>query len=66
MKVNEGRPIAYDTLIHNVEVMINTLEYDSMRSAGKCKANAGNLNDLYTLHDNLMKRKPKTPTKKEG
>lgn len=65
MKINEGRPIDYDLLLHNVEVMINTLEYDSMRSAGKTKANAGNLNDLYSLHDNIVKRKPKTP-KKEG
>ena len=65
MKVNEGRPIAYDALMHNVEVMINTLEYDSMRSAGKCKANAAALNDLYLLADNLNKRN-KPAAKKEG
>ncbi len=48
--------------------MINTLEYDSMRSAGKCKINAGLLVNLHTLKDIYIKEfknsKP-SPTKKE-
>ena len=31
--------------------MINTLEYDSMRSAGKTKVNCGLLVSLYTLKE---------------
>ena len=31
--------------------MINTLEYDSMRSAGKTKVNCSLLVSLYTLKD---------------
>ncbi len=31
--------------------MINTLEYDSMRSAGKTKINCGLLVNLYNLKD---------------
>ena len=31
--------------------MIGLLEYDSMRSAGKCKLNSNNLVSLYDLKD---------------
>ena len=31
------KPIDYDALRANVDEMINLMEYDSMRSAGKCK-----------------------------
>ena len=54
--------------MYNIETMINTLEYDSMRSPGKTKLNAGLLVDLYTLKDIYVKEqknsKP-TPIKKE-
>jgi len=43
------RDINKDALIHNIEGMINALEYDSMRSSGKCKINAGALVDLHNL-----------------
>jgi len=32
--------IDYNKLIENLETMINTMEYDSMRSPGKAKMNA--------------------------
>lgn len=34
------KPIDYDALRENIDEMINLMEYDSMRSAGKCKVNA--------------------------
>ena len=46
-----GREIDYNTLLDNVEQMIGLLEYDSMRSAGKCKLNGVDLNNLYSLKD---------------
>ena len=42
--------------------MINLLEYDSMRSAGKCKINSGTLETLinlkkhYTPKENIVKQ----------
>ena len=46
-----GRTIDYKELHRNVEEMIGLLEFDSMRSAGKCKLNATDLNSLYQLKD---------------
>ena len=43
------RPIDYEKLLENVNEMINTLEYDSMRSAGKAKLNASTLTEMYAL-----------------
>ena len=43
------REIHRSDLLSNIEDMINALEYDSMRSAGKCKMNASTLVDLYNL-----------------
>ena len=43
------RIIDYVQLLKNVEEMISLLEFDSMRSAGKCKLNAGHLDSLYNL-----------------
>ena len=46
--------------------MINTLEYDSMRSAGKTKMNAQTLVNLHTLIDIYNKQNSKAiPKKKE-
>ena len=59
------RTIDYNQLIGNIDDMINALEFDSMRSGGKCKVNAPVLNDLYTLRDRLVK-KAKPNTRKEG
>ena len=62
------RDINKTEVLYNIETMINTLEYDSMRSPGKTKVNAGLLVDLYTLKDIYVKEqknsKP-TPIKKE-
>ena len=41
------REIDTIALLDNVELMINTLQYDSMRSAGKTKMNAPALVSLY-------------------
>ena len=46
-----NRVIDYDILLTNVSEMIQLLEYDSMRSAGKCKLNANTLVELYTLKE---------------
>jgi hypothetical protein len=45
------REINKTELLYNIETMINTLEYDSMRSAGKTKVNCGLLVSLYTLKE---------------
>tara|TARA_B110000259_G_C13869974_1_gene344423 strand:+ start:563 stop:784 length:222 start_codon:yes stop_codon:yes gene_type:complete len=47
----DSRAINYETLLENVVGMIGLLEYDSMRSAGKCKLNSNNLVSLYNLKD---------------
>jgi len=44
--------------------MINTLEYDAMRSAGKAKLNAATLTDLHSLRERYIKKIP-TPKKEE-
>lgn len=43
--------INYTTLLMNVEQMINLLEYDAMRSAGKAKVNVHSIHALYELAD---------------
>ena len=43
------RPIDIEALLKNYKDMINTLEYDSMRSAGKAKINAYTLIDMHAL-----------------
>jgi hypothetical protein len=51
------RPIDIDALITNYKEMINTLEYDSMRSAGKAKLNADKLVHMHSLIDHYTKIK---------
>jgi len=43
------REIDTNIIVNNIKTMINALEYDSMRSAGKMKMNAGTIVDLYNL-----------------
>jgi hypothetical protein len=43
--------------------MIETLEYDSMRSAGKAKLNAEVLMSLHNLRDRYAKQTKATPKK---
>ncbi len=59
--------IDYDLLLNRVDEMINLLEYDSMRSAGKMKLNSQHLESLYALKGVYEKKMPKkAPVKKEG
>jgi len=60
------KEIDYKALINNCDVMINTLEYDSMRSAGKCKLNSDTLFNLYSLKERYLKMIPSTSVKKEA
>jgi hypothetical protein len=61
------REIDYEKLLANVKEMINTLEYDSMRSAGKSKLNAPTLVELYELEKCYQTKinSNKQPTKKK-
>ena len=56
------KPINYQAILDNAKAMINTLEYDCMRSAGKTKYNVSTLNELYVLVDRVENRL--TPIKK--
>ena len=49
------KDINYEALTRNIDEMINILEYDSMRSGGKAKINAGTLNELYVLQERYAK-----------
>ena len=55
--------INYEQLLTNYNQMINTLEYDSMRSGGKAKLDADTLNSLYTMK--AMYEKKIKPAEKE-
>ncbi len=60
--------IDYETVLRNLQKMINLLEFDSMRSAGKAKMNAGHLEAMWNLVDRyevILKKQP-TPVNKEG
>ena len=43
--------IDYEELLENLDRMINQMEFDSMRSAGKARTNAASLVDLYKMKD---------------
>jgi hypothetical protein len=60
------REIDYDQILVNIKTMINTLEYDSMRSAGKCKINAGTLETLINLKKHYAPKDKQPNTKKEA
>jgi hypothetical protein len=55
--------INYEQLITHYNQLINTLEYDSMRSGGKAKLNADTLNKLYVMK--AMYEKKIKPAEKE-
>ena len=60
--------IDYKQLLNNYNQMINTLEYDSMRSGGKAKLNADTLKNLYVLkekYEQLIQKNSKATPKKE-
>ena len=56
--------IDYDTILANLTKMINTLEYDSMRSAGKAKMNSQHLHSMIYLRNEY--KKMVKPAHKEG
>ena len=61
------REIDYNRLLANVNEMINTLEYDSMRSGGKTKLNCDRLFYLYSQKDRyskMLEKNSKKPTTK--
>ena len=63
------REIDYNTLIINVNEMINTLEYDLSRSGGKTKLNCDKIYYLYDMKDRYSKileqKNSKKPTIKK-
>lgn len=59
------REIDYSLILGNIDVMINTLEYDSMRSAGKMKINSSTLLDMIKLKEYYIAAK-KQSDKKEA
>jgi hypothetical protein len=62
------REIDYDKLLANVKEMINTLEFDSMRSGGKCKINAQTMHYMLELEKHYQSKvnSNKQPSKKEA
>ena len=60
------KDINYDSLRKNIDEMINILEYDGMRSAGKIKMNAGVLNELLALKEHYAEPVKKPAPKKEA
>ena len=58
------KEINYEEVVKNLKEMINILEFDSMRSAGKAKLNSQHLHSMYFLVD-LYSKKIK-PTKKDN
>ena len=58
--------INYEILLQNVNKMINTLEYDAMRSPGKTKMNSQHLHSMIFLRKEYEQKVKMNPTKKEG
>tara|TARA_B100000287_G_C20532566_1_gene741474 strand:+ start:603 stop:809 length:207 start_codon:yes stop_codon:yes gene_type:complete len=61
------RDIDYEKLLYNTREMINTLEYDAMRSGGKTKLNCDKLYYLYFLEEKyskMLEKNSKKPTTK--
>ena len=62
------REIDYENLLYNTKEMINTLEYDAMRSGGKTKLNCDRLYYLYYIEEKyskLLEKNSKKPTNKK-
>ena len=50
------REINYDKLMENIDMMINTLEHDAMRSGGKLKQAANELVAIHELKDRYTRK----------
>ena len=61
------REIDYEKLVANYDEMINVMEHDSSRSAGKARINASTLVNLHALKDKYQTKlnSLKQPTKKK-
>ena len=60
------KDINYSLLLQNVEEMINTHEYDGMRSPGKIRISCQNLVSLYALKDRYEEQIKATTVRKPG
>ncbi len=60
--MSSDKTINYKKLIDNLLEMIELLEYDSMRSAGKAKINAPT---LFAMYSNIERYIKKLASKKE-
>lgn len=60
------RDINYNDIKKHIDDMINTLEYDSMRSPGKAKVNAETLVNLHILKDRYNAKAVEAPTVEEA
>ena len=58
-----NRVIDYNEILKNVDQMIELLEFDSMRSAGKTKLNSQHLHSLYELKDRYEEKLAKSSKK---
>ena len=60
--------VDHDKILDNIETMVNLLEFDAMRSAGKMKLNSQHLHSLLWLKDHYENKvkKPTPVKKKEG
>ncbi|MAJ23783.1 MAG: hypothetical protein CMI75_08415 [Candidatus Pelagibacter sp.] len=63
--MSDLRDIDNTQLKKNLDVMINTLEYDSMRSPGKAKLNAQTLVHLHQLKEIYNNNKNSKPIPKK-
>ena len=64
-RIRQMRVIDYAHLMKNINEMINTLEYDSSRSAGKTKLNSDKLVDLYALQERYTRKLNSTTTSRK-
>ena len=63
------KDIDYGLLADQLKTMINVLEYDSSRSAGKAKLNSQHLHSMYWLLQNVYEKpvaKKPGPQKKDN
>ena len=60
------KDIKYELVQKNINEMINVLEFDGMRSAGKIKINAQTLYYLHQLNAHYSKAAAKKQPVKEG
>ncbi len=63
-----NKPTDYNKVLENIDTMVNLLEYDSERSAGKMKLNSQHLHSLLWLKDHYENKvkKPTPAKRKEG